>query len=880
MKIKNIKFVLLFIPVICSGQIQIDFENHGIREWTTSRLSSWDTSSLEPISGMVSLKHIFDNPEAGHDQVSFCVDSLHPEAGMTEWQFRIRHGYDPSSSNNWSIFLAADADARQMFPGGSVSGLAIGVNYQGSDDLLKLWEIDNGLGTAILTTGLNWQEEIGTASTGVKIIRSVDGMWEILVNSPDSTYVSIGKGIHQDLPGVCDFGVYYEYSSKQDCKLWIDDIVIKGIFIRDSIPPDLINMYVSGKRSLILIFSEPLDTSTAITQTNFFADQGLGYPQEVVTEGTDKLQLIFNQDFSDGIKYLLRIEGIKDLKGNLMRPSENEFIYFTTKWFDIIINEIMADPSPQMGLPEFEYIELFNRSDHKVNFKDWTIECGNTIKVFPDIEMDTGSFLILVYEGAENEFMKFGNCLPVFTSRTSLSNSGGNIEIRNEEGQLISWMSYSDEWYENDYYRMGGWSLERIDPERFCGSDENWKVSADPAGGTPGRINTVIGINPDTLNPEVTNIEIPEESVIEIFFNEPMDSTTLLFPEHYFIDQGVGNPVEIRLKSPDYQSVLLFLSKPLEAGFIYQLYITSDITDCNGNRLEWTDPIRFAKPELPEGKDILISEIMFHPLPGNSEFLEIFNYSSKTFDLSQLLIAERDEQSGGMMSFTPVYQTHKLFFPEEFIVLTKDKLNFQTGYPEARGTLVGITDLFSFDDEKGTILIMDKWLQIIDEFKYDNEMHFQLLSSTEGVSLERTSYERPASDQGNWHSAAENVGFCTPGYENSQMVSTSNPDIKIGVEPEIFTPDNDGREDFTNICYSFDQPGNVISIWIFDPMGRIIRQLASNLLVGTSGCITWDGINDQGQRARMGIYLVFVRLYDMEGSTKQIKKTCVLSVKK
>ena len=175
---------------------------------------------------------------------------------------------------------------------------------------------------------------------------------------------------------------------------------------------------------------------------------------------------------------------------------------------------------------------------------------------------------------------------------------------------------------------------------------------------------------------------------------------------------------------------------------------------------------------------------------------------------------------------------------------------------------------------------MDKWLQIIDEFAYNDEMHFPLLSSTEGVSLERISYERSASDQRNWHSAAEDAGFCTPGYENSQLVNTINPEIKIGVEPEIFTPDNDGREDFTNICYSFDQPGNVISIWIFDPMGRIIRQLASNLLVGTSGCVTWDGTDDQGQRARMGIYLVYVRLFDLEGKARQIKKSCVLSVKK
>jgi hypothetical protein len=880
MKIKNIKFVLLFIPVICSGQIQFDFENHGIREWTTDRLSSWDTSSLEPISGKISMRHIYDNPDPGHDQVSFCIDSLHPEAGTTEWRFTIRHGYDPSSSNNWTVFLAADTDAKQMLPGGNTSGFAVGVNYQGSDDLLKLWKIDNGAGTTIITTSLNWQEEIGTTSAGLKVIRSAEGMWEILINHQDSIYMSLGKGHNQDLIKVCDFGVYYEYSSKQDCKLWMDDILIDGIFIKDTVPPNLIDINVSGKRSLFLVFSEPLDSGTAIIQTNFFADQGIGYPGEVLTEGTDKLQLIFDQDFPDGITCLLRIEGIRDKKGNLIRPSVNEFSYYSVNWFDIIINEIMADPSPPMGLPEFEYLELFNRSDHSVNLKDWTIECGNTLKSFPDIKMDPGSFLTLVYEGAADEFMKFGHCIPIFTSRTSLANSGGNIEIRNEEGHLISWTDYSDEWYENDYYRMGGWSLERIDPERFCGGYENWKVSTDPAGGTPGRINTVVGVNPDTNNPEVTFIEIPGESVIEIFFNEPMDSTSLLFPENYFIDQGVGNPVEIRLESPGYASALLFLSKPLEAGLIYQLYITSDMSDCNGNSLKESDSLRFAKPELPEEEDILISEIMFNPITGKSEFLEIFNYSSKTFDLSQLMIAEIDKQSGGMTSFTTIYKTHMLFFPGEFIVLTKDKLKFLSEYSNARGTILGITDLFSFDDEQGTILIMDKWLQIIDEFAYNDEMHFKLLSSTEGVSLERISYERPSNDEGNWHSAAENAGFCTPGYENSQLVYTNNQDIKIGVEPEIFTPDNDGREDFVNICYSFDQPGNVLSIWIFDPMGRIIRQLSSNLLVGTFGCVTWDGTDDKGQRARMGIYLIYVRLFDMEGRGRQIKKSCVLSVKK
>jgi hypothetical protein len=872
--------LFLIIPLICSGQVQFNFESQGITEWITSRTLSWDTSSVEPISGRYSLKHNYDNPESGHDQASFHIDSLHPEAGFTEWQFRIRHGYDPSSSNNWSVYLIADADATRMFPGGKASGYAVGVNYTGSDDLLKLWKINREVSMPVINTGLNWQEKIGINSAGIKVIRSPEGIWQIFIKSRDSVYSSVGEGMDEELINVRDFGVYYEYSAKQDCKLWLDDISISGIFIQDTIPPVLNGINVSGSNTLLLSFSEPLDTNSGISLTNFYAGEYLGYPCEVSVEESNMLCLIFDLNFPDGIKCILSIEGLSDLKGNLINPSENEFIYHPAGWFDIIINEIMADPSPPIGLAEFEYIELLNRCDHEVCLTDWSISCGDITKVFPEVSLESGSFLLLVHEDAEEEFSQFGKCLPVFSSRSSLPNSGAVIELRDEKGRLISWTNYSDEWYENDYYRAGGWSLERIDPDRFCAGDENWTGSVDPTGGTPGRTNTSTGISSDTIDPGILYVEIPGESVIEVFFSEPMDSTTLLFPENYIIDHGIGNPVRIELKYPEYHSVLLFLSRPLEEGLIYRMKINGDLKDCAANIIEWPDSVQFARPEPAGVEDILISEIMFDPLSGYPEFIELYNNSSKTIDLSNIIIAEKDIQTGGMVSFTTICETHRLYFPGEFLILTKDKLDFLIGYPNALGTIIGLSDLFSFDDEQGTILILDKWLQVLDEFSYDNDMHFSLLTSTEGVSLERISYERSSSNRDNWHSAAKDAGFCTPGYENSQFVITSDRELTIGIEPEIFTPDNDGREDVINICYSFDKPGNVISIWIFDPMGRMIRQLALNLLSGTSGCILWDGTDDNGRRANMGIYLVYIRIFDLDGKVSHIKKTCVLSIRK
>jgi hypothetical protein len=39
---------------------------------------------------------------------------------------------------------------------------------------------------------------------------------------------------------------------------------------------------------------------------------------------------------------------------------------------DLIITEVLADPSPQLGLPPVEYVEIYNRSSQPVNLDGWT----------------------------------------------------------------------------------------------------------------------------------------------------------------------------------------------------------------------------------------------------------------------------------------------------------------------------------------------------------------------------------------------------------------------------------------------------------------------------------------------------------------------------
>jgi hypothetical protein len=153
------------------------------------------------------------------------------------------------------------------------------------------------------------------------------------------------------------------------------------------------------------------------------------------------------------------------------------------------------------------------------------------------------------------------------------------------------------------------------------------------------------------------------------------------------------------------------------------------------------------------------------------------------------------------------------------------------------------------------------------------------LNDVNGISLERLDFSRPTDDPTNWHSAAEGVGFATPGYKNSQFNPAEAAAANIEITPEVFSPDNDGIDDVLKISYKFDTPGYVANITIFDPRGRIERKLAQNELLGVEGTFSWDGINEQRQKSRIGIYVIYFEVFNLDGDVLKFKKTCVVASK-
>jgi hypothetical protein len=609
-------------------------------------------------------------------------------------------------------------------------------------------------------------------------------------------------------------------------------------------------------------------------------NNNIGQPNTALRNTTNLslVHLTFSTAFQNGMSYILTITGIADLNGNVMTASVGlPFSYVVPAQphpYDVVINEIMADPSPAVQLPEFEYLEIFNRSGKTLDLTNWTITAGTTVKVFGSTVLLPGSYLILCTPAASTMLSAYGNTVALFTSSTTLTNAGTSLLLKDASGMVIDSVVYSDSWYRDAQKKDGGWSLERINPDFTCHNPMNWKASVDPRGGTPGGLNSVNGNFSDTEPPQLLRAYLTSSTQVVAVFSEPLDQIQLLNPVNYSVNNGIGTPVSVMMLSP--VEAGLSLAVPVQASLIYVLTVNPAMTDCPGNAMG-KNTARFAETEIPAISDILINEVLYRPFDAGAEFVEIYNRSLKVIDLGAVKIA-RVNPDNTLQTAYALSSTPWLIFPGEYYVITTDpqavKSHYYTPHPDY---FLMLNTMPSMTDDGAEFALIAQNGQRIDQLRYSPAWQFALLNDDKGVSLERISFNRPTQDSTNWHSAAESVGFATPAYRNSQYSDVESDGSEVSVTPEIFSPDNDGYHDVLFIHYAFDRPGYLANAKIFDSQGREIIHLIKNQLLGTDGSFTWDGITASRQKAPLGIYVLWLEVFHESGRVKKFKKTFVLA---
>lgn len=516
------------------------------------------------------------------------------------------------------------------------------------------------------------------------------------------------------------------------------------------------------------------------------------------------------------------------------------------KRHDLVVSEILFDPTPPVALPNEEYIEFYNRSDQSIALDKCYLRVGTKVKCLKHIIFPKQSYV--VFQGKE---------LP------TLTNTGSTIALYDADSvSVITWSDYAPKWISSTEKRSGGWSLEKIDLSNLDQYKSNWKASVSTQGGTPGTRNSVAQICPDKRRPHLEKWKILSKDTLVLYFNKEL------------LDLSSQKHCSVVLKN---NKVIKMFCEPIKHKVLY-IKTTDNINEdilkihhlsaISHYLLDTT--LAISLPETPQKGDLILNEILPKASVDGAEFVELYNSSTKALDLSKVGLSLM-ESSGELKKVYPIASHGAVLMPKHYAVVTSNVQALKCQHKIAGNAVILETPTPILPDHAGGIaLVLHRSIRV-DSLNYVEDWYPPQLAEHSGISLER---QYPTSHL--WSSASCKVGYATAGSKNSnylEPVESLNTCFKF--REKHFSPNQDGYQDRALLNYALPSGSWVVTISIYTMNGvKVYTWLDSEILTG-EGVLQWDGSQSNGTLVGIAPYVIVI---EAEGGKSIQEKHVVVRI--
>jgi hypothetical protein len=539
----------------------------------------------------------------------------------------------------------------------------------------------------------------------------------------------------------------------------------------------------------------------------------------------------------------------------------------------ILISEIMYAP---LG-DEPEWVEIYNPSENVINLRNWQISDA-TSKVTltsKDFLIQPGEYVVLSKDSSILNFYQISSRI-ITLSLPAFNNTEDAVVIYDHTETKIDSVWYLGTW------GKPGFSIERIDLDEPSTDSSNWSIPADSLKATPGRENSVKRKNFDL---RILSAKVPsllgygdflnvEVTVQNFGLKQVTDFSIKVFKDSTETEQILNQRFQITLNKKDSATVNLAISDlgPGENNLTFFIDFALD-ENLKNNKL--TKKINVSYPS----SCITINEIMFDPLSGYCEYIELFNRHDKPINLKNWKFNDMRNQEG-KANFITLVSSDLMIYPNEFVVIASDSTiyNYLNPNDSIDFKIIMLNKSLNLNNDFDDVVISDLTGKIIDSVRYFSTWHSSMLRSTKGISLEKVNPDLPSHERSSWSSSSSKIGG-TLGRKNSAFIelSTQPQTVSLVINPNPFSPDRDGFNDVCLISYTLPFNSGIINAKIFDSNGRLVKTLANNQFSNRSGNLIWDGTGDDGRILRIGIYIILFEATSENGETFRHKSTIVLA---
>ena len=541
--------------------------------------------------------------------------------------------------------------------------------------------------------------------------------------------------------------------------------------------------------------------------------------------------------------------------GNITNNADTVRINVRFPFGTVRLNEFMAKPNND----QTEFIELV--SFDVLNLNGWSFSDNNQQKKrISNFSVEEGDYIVL---GADSSLYPLQNSTAHFVVSEdgwpSLNNSGDAIFLYDLTGSIIDSLRYDLDWPLSDEI-----STEKLRPEFVSFSSANWGLSTDTSGFTPGFSNsiTLFDLDGALLSDSTRHSPLyPKNDESIILFATVVNSGVTSFEGSIIlaIDGDEYGSSDFSNIEPGDTAIHSLEFGPLISGYHYAELTLDIIGDENNTNDVVGDSILVSY----DFGDVVLNEFLTVPDSTQSEFVELV--AINTVQMDNWSVSD-NSMSHKIFSFKSVAE-------EQFFVLAGDSIITEF-LPENGVWKIPDGGFPGLNNTSDGIYLYDMTGVIIDSLVYTLDWGI-----VENRSLEKYRPEFESSDSSRWAVAVNETGQ-SPGKANSVYYEQLSKAGQLILEPNPFSPDGDGFDDLLYIKYKLPFEYGVISIQIFDVIGRTIAVPYWNMYTAQENILTWDGKRKNGEPARIGVYIIKVKAADESSSkTWEDIQTVVLAKK-
>ncbi|MFT6815949.1 MAG: hypothetical protein ACJAZ3_001862, partial [Sphingobacteriales bacterium] len=355
---------------------------------------------------------------------------------------------------------------------------------------------------------------------------------------------------------------------------------------------------VLNNKTIKVNFNQAMNSFTLLNKSNYKVNNSL--TPDSISLLTDSSLFLHFTSLPLGFESKLVVSNVRSCFGEPLKfPYEIPF-YFGDKLepLDLVINEILFNPKANGS----DFVELYNRSDKKINLKELKLANRNELGELGSIKSLSDSIVFLEpmdYVLISTDFTQLANAYVVdltnsikLNSMPTFPNESGEVVLLDSNNQVIDELVYSEDQHHSLIKNTEGVSLERINHDLPTQQKNNWHSAAASRGfATPGLENSQF------------------QSISEI--TNPVE----VYPEHFTPNfDGVDDylTIALNLNRPGYSCTIQIFDK---SGFKTRT-ITSNSILSTHDRFVW-DGLNESGMLVKSG--IYIISVQYFHLNGESE---------------------------------------------------------------------------------------------------------------------------------------------------------------------------------------------------------------------------------------------------------------------